>query len=525
MAATSDQTTKGNLYAGDFAAYTIVDPDLRSLLSNYYWTSDAQGTVAAATFTYYFPTLATEYPANYQDKEGLKAFKPSTPEQQAAAVIGFELIASYTNAKFSLAPTPDAAFRIAGASDLPSNPGGSHANFPQNIAGVISNSSGDVYLGKNGLPTSSQLYGNDSFATTIHEMGHALGLKHPFEVYPNGSMSAAHSDIEFTVMTYSSFLSGEVSQEANTTAPDGSSVSGYMMYDIAALQAMYGANFSKAKVGDTQAQVVTYTWSNSTGQQYINDLPAPDTGTTETHKIFQTVWTQGADTTYNLSNFSGDQYDDLRPGRWLRFSPDQLADLNAYAPPGTAAYQAQGNVYNSLLYQNETSSEIGTLVAGVGNDTIIGNDLANKLYGNDGNDSIDGGIGNDILYGQGGDDVLIGGFGVNQLWGGEGNDTASYAGRTGVVYADLANGYGMVNYLVADTYDSIENLTGGSGPNTLVGDTGANRLTGGAASDLLYGGLGDDVLIGGGIASGVANQLWGQGGLDTASYAGTTGRV
>jgi Ca2+-binding RTX toxin-like protein len=517
--------TKGGLYAGTFASYTLVDANVRAVLSNNYWTSDADGLEAATAFTYFFPTSADEYPDDYQDQEGLAAFKPTTEHQQDASVIGFNLITQFTGVSFELAETPDAAIRVAGASSLPGNEGGSHASYPSNFEGAISNSSGDVFLGDNGDPSSDQLYGNDTFATIIHEIGHAMGLKHPFEPYPNGAISADRSNIEFTVMSYSSFLSGEVNVNANTIAPDGSSVSGYMMYDIAALQAMYGANFAKAAVDATPAQKSVYTWSNSTGQQYINGVDAPDTGTTETHKIFQTVWTQGADTTYDLSNFSGDQYDDLRAGQWLRFSVDQLADLNSNAPAGTPEYQAQGNVYNTLLYEGDTRSLIGTLVAGAGNDTIIGNELNNVLHGNAGNDFIDGGIGKDVLYGGAGDDTLMGSFGVNELWGGAGIDTASYAGRSGVVYADLSAGYGMVNYMLADTYDSIENLTAGLGRSTLVGDGGANRLTGGASSDLLYGGEGDDVLIGGGINAGTPNQLWGQGGIDTASYEGTTGHV
>lgn len=517
--------TKGGLYAGTFAAYTIIDANVRSLLSDHYWTSDAEGQIAAESFSYFFPESADEYPDDYQDPAGLAVFVQANEHQEAASVIGFNQITWFTGVTFELSETADAAIRIAGAGSLPGNEGGSHANFPYNHDGAISNSAGDVFLGENGTPETDQLYGNDTFATIIHEIGHAMGLKHPFEPYPNGAISADRSNIEFTVMSYSSFLTGEVGVNANTTAPDGSSVSGYMMYDIAALQEMYGANFDKGKTETTAAQKAVYTWSNSTGQQYINGEEAPDTGVTETHKIFQTVWTQGADTTYDLSNFNGDQYDDLRAGQWLRFSVDHLADLNAYAPAGTPEYQAQGNVYNTLLYHGDTRSLIGTLVAGSGNDTIIGNELNNVLHGNAGNDVIDGGIGNDVLYGGAGDDVLMGSFGINQLWGGDGIDTASYAGRSGVVHADLSAGYGMVNYMLADTYDSIENLTAGLGRSTLIGDAGANRLTGGASSDLLYGGEGDDVLIGGGINAGTPNQLWGQGGIDTASYEGTTGHV
>lgn len=497
MATSDSPVSKGGNFAGTFSSYTVVDPNVRALLSDNYWTSDAEGTTPATTLTYFFPTDKDDYPDNYADPSGLAAFKQADENQEAAAVIGFKLISSYTGLTFDLSTTPDASFRIAGATSLAGNEGGSHANYPLNSPGTtIMNSAGDVYLGGNGEFETDQLYGEDAFATVIHEMGHALGLKHPFELYPNGPISADRSDIEFTVMTYSSFLSGEVNVNANTTAPSGSSVSSYMMYDIAALQALYGANFDKGKTDTKPAVQDTYTWDED-GRQFINGEEADNTGPTATKKIFTTVWTQGADTTFDLSNFDDDQYDDMRPGHWLRFSNSQLADLNSQAPEGTPEYQAQGNVYNSLLYRDDRRSEIGSLKAGSGDDTIIGNDLNNTIWGNDGDDTIEGGTGNDILHGGDGDDVLSGGFGQeNELNGGDGIDTASYASRTGVVYADLTANYAKVDYYAADTYDSIENLAGGSGPNTLIGDDGENTLTGGKSNDQLYGLDGDDVLVG-----------------------------
>ena len=166
----------------------------------------------------------------------------------------------------------------------------------------------------------------------------------------------------------------------------------------------------------------------------------------------------------------------------------------------------------------------------IGTDNIdgTGNDLSNILIGNSGHNTLSGGAGTDYLYGQAGDDVLIGGTAgaaPNQLWGGEGTDTASYAGTTGTVYADIAALAGYVNGVLVDTMNSIENLAGGSGTNTLVGDGDANVLTGGAGIDYLYGQGGDDILIGGAVPAGSTNQLWGGEGNDTASYATTTGAV
>ena len=122
------------------------------------------------------------------------------------------------------------------------------------------------------------------------------------------------------------------------------------MYDIAALQALYGANFSK--LGTDRR----YSWDATTGQETINGAAAPDTGVTATNKIFSTIWTQGAAATYDLSNFGAE------PGRRPAARPlaevldsDQLADLNSDAPAGTPQFKAQGNIYNALLYNGDTA--------------------------------------------------------------------------------------------------------------------------------------------------------------------------
>jgi len=81
-------------------------------------------------------------------------------------------------------------------------------------------------------------------------------------------------------MTYASYF-GSPPELLPTSAMTGSSPQSFMMYDIAALQALYGANFSKA------GTVANYTWDKTTDQELINGRPAPPlTGTTSTDKIF-----------------------------------------------------------------------------------------------------------------------------------------------------------------------------------------------------------------------------------------------
>jgi Ca2+-binding RTX toxin-like protein len=164
----------------------------------------------------------------------------------------------------------------------------------------------------------------------------------------------------------------------------------------------------------------------------------------------------------------------------------------------------------SAVLIEQDAPAAGVSIVGTAGDDIISRtvtiagqpratNLGDIIDGGAGNDTLDGGGGDDTLYGGDGNDILIGGTatagGTNQLWGGTGSDTASYAGRTGAVYADLGAQAGYIDGVLVDQMNSIENLTGSSGNDVLVGDAGNNVLNGGAGSDTLAGGLGDDTYV------------------------------
>ena len=83
---------------------------------------------------------------------------------------------------------------------------------------------------------------------------------------------------------------------------------------------------------------------------------------------------------------------------------------------------------NHLELVNGSSSVVGTLSGGAGNDTLIGGG---------GGDSLNGGPGNDSIMGNGGDDTIDGGTGSDFMSGGDGNDTVTYASRTNGVYVGI----------------------------------------------------------------------------------------
>jgi Ca2+-binding RTX toxin-like protein len=74
------------------------------------------------------------------------------------------------------------------------------------------------------------------------------------------------------------------------------------------------------------------------------------------------------------------------------------------------------------------ANTIENVIAGIGADRIIGNDLDNRLVGGAGNDILTGGAGNDALVGGAGNDVLTGGAG-NDVFGFAGNSAFTVASQ------------------------------------------------------------------------------------------------
>ncbi len=201
-----------------------------------------------------------------------------------------------------------------------------------------------------------------------------------------------------------------------------------------------------------------------------------------------------------------------------------------------------------------------SLVGGDGNDSLVGGAGVDTLNGGNGDDTLAGGAGNDVINAGAGSDIITYsiGDGADAIIGGTspgpgaantdldslniigtaGSDTLNVAFNgtvlTGVgggtmaeierVTANLLGGSDTLSYATTAAVSvnlaagsasgfaaiaGIENVTGGSGADTLIGDGGANALTGGAGNDTMSGGLGADVLTG-------------AGGTDTASYASET---
>lgn len=387
------------------------------------------------SLTFSAPISASYYESNYGDGEPNKGFESLNTTQKSALDSTLSTYASVSGLKFNKiteTSTEHADLRFS-MSDTPST---AWAYFPSTAA-----EGGDAWFNNSGGYYDNPVKGNYAYSTFLHEIGHALGLEHPHD----NNMPVERDSLEYSVMSYRSYVGASLN--GGYTNGNWSYPQTLMMYDIAAIQHMYGPNFG------TNSGNSTYSWSPQTGEMSIN---GNGQGAPDANKIFMTVWDGGGVDTYDFSKYSTDLDVSLAPGEWTTTSSSQLAELHY-----NGSELATGNIANALLYNGDKRSLIENAKGGHGDDVIKGNVASNTLSGAGGSDTLRGFGGQDKLFGGADSDHLVGGGGNDRLVGGGGNDV----------------------------------LNGGAGKDKLIGGGGNDRLVGGPGADILFGGQGADTFV------------------------------
>jgi serralysin len=506
--------------ASTYFVHASGNPRIDGLLSGIAWNGPV---------TFGLPTSGGLYGYD-PERQGFAPLPGSatTPETLAwAAVRAIAAITDVTGLSLPQSATPDGATIRFARTSTPDGSIGSdfvaYAYYP--LDDLFSDVGGDVWISTD--ITGPARLGSFEYYLLLHELGHAVGLKHGHEAeegFP--ALPLDRDSPEFTVMTYRGWI-GDTPDFYELA--DGHAPQSYMLLDIAALQHMYGPNVVQ-QVGDT-----VYRFDPATGEMAINGAGqgiARDSSGNSVNVLFRTVWDGGGTDTYDFSAYgAGFQLQiDLRPGEWTDVDADSTAQA-AYVGGGPNGGHARGQVANALLYNDAQLSLIENALGGFGDDQVTGNHAANRLEGNDGsdalqglagNDLLKGGTGNDTLQGGDGEDVLDGGIGNDTLDGGTGIDTVDYGWAAAGVAVDLAQ-TGPQNTLAAglDALVGIEILIGTAFADTLLGNGVDNRLLGGAGDDTLRGLGGNDVLYG----SAGNDTLDGGDGFDSVVYADAPGRV
>ena len=240
------------------------DVNIDGLLSGTQW--------AVNSLTFSFPSSASLYGLAYASGEPSVNFEAFNTAQQTAVRTVLQHYASVINVTFTEVvetPTQHGALRYA-ESDSPTT---AWAYLPSSAE-----MGGDLWFNHSSGRYDFPVQGTYSWLTILHETGHAMGLKHPNEFGSFGPAPAEHDSLEYTVMSYRSYVGGPTTGLSNEY---GGYPQTLMMYDIAALQEMYGANYT------TNSGNSVYTWSPTTGVAYVNGVAftAP-----AINKIFMTIW-------------------------------------------------------------------------------------------------------------------------------------------------------------------------------------------------------------------------------------------
>ncbi len=338
-------TTIAFPYSGDYRVDVLLAGG-----TTRWWPDSVAG--QSRTVTYSF-ALSAGYLTGEGYSEEVKGFTPFTDAQQSATRAVFKYIGSIVPITFvevletSSASSPTGDIRLAN-NDQDS---AGYAFYPDNLDVKLR---GDVFL-SNGAISRDYAAGTYEYDTVIHEIGHALGLKHPGN-YNAGSAPSTEPGNYLATSEDSKTLSvvSYAEHEQGLQRVD------FGPYDLLALKYLYGLKLQNT--GNN-----TYEWADSIGMQ------------------LQTLVDDGGTDTIDLRKITTPTSVDLREGQ--------------SSSVGLIRHVENGSGVDAL---KNVQIAFGTVI-----ESVVGSAQADQITGNAANNAFQGRGGDDVLYGGDGRDTAI----------------------------------------------------------------------------------------------------------------------
>jgi Ca2+-binding RTX toxin-like protein len=371
-------------YSGDITIDSLIDSGLN-------WN------FLTPTKTVLYYTFDT---TNFSDDQITTKISPFNAFQQTAAQSILNYTRSITGINFQNATSGKQADIYFANTDLDddsvSGLATSSFNYSANDREVITEYEGESHIYLDNVEWEDEntkpLAGTQGYETLLHEIGHALGLKHPFkdagDSFDTPVLSTAEDNTNNTVMSYTS--KGDYKTE-------------FQRYDLKALKWLYGTDGLGGESYNTPTDsVIDNEENDDDDESTVEDLHL--IGTNDADKL---EGEEGNDTLDGgagrdtLVGADGDDVYIIDNGR------DQIIEI---------VENGDDSVLSSVSYTLSKNVENLTL-QGTSNINGTGNELDNALVGNDGKNQ---------LKGMAGDDYLSGGKGNDKLTGGAGYDTFEF---------------------------------------------------------------------------------------------------
>ncbi|WP_303812850.1 Ig-like domain-containing protein, partial [Sandarakinorhabdus limnophila] len=379
---------------------------------------------------YAFPTQ----PLTEWDQDDRNGFIPMNDAQRSAIEKIFAYISTIADLRFELVSDPNQPGVLTFGNNIQKDSSGYFYGSPSGSVWTILmdiNSEGNL----------DPKDGSRGALVFIHEIGHALGLKHPHT--KNGGeaksvdaegpfLNETEDQSRFTMMSY--------------TETNADYVLVFRDLDIAALQYLYGP----AKVpGTAQSQTGNNRYALLDNQRNF-------------------IWDGGGTDTLDAQSSS------------MRLTLSLEAGGHSFF----------GNAASSLITNpGQITINIGTVI-----ENAFGTAFDDVIEGNAAGNELRGLAGNDRLAGRAGDDSLVGGLGNDTLDGGEGSDTIYYnidpifSGVRIDMRTNQVTGASGIDTLV-----SIEEVWGSVFDDVFIGSDAADYFIGDKGNDIAEGNLGSDV--------------------------------